>query len=228
MKTILWALWNRYGVARGAGKRLGAVAAVVFTLTGAVSVAAQDLRIAALGDSLTAGYGLAPGEGLVPQLEGWLRARGHAVQVLNAGVSGDTTSGGLARLDWTLADAPQAMIVALGGNDLLRGIDPALARANLAAILTRLQAEGVPTLLVGLNAPGNYGPEYQAAFNAIYPDLAAAHDALLLADLLAPITAQGPTGLMQADMIHPNPAGVALVVETLGPSVEALLARIGG
>ncbi len=201
---------------------------MVFTLTGAVSVAAQDLRIAALGDSLTAGYGLAPGEGLVPQLEGWLRARGHAVQVLNAGVSGDTTSGGLARLDWTLADAPQAMIVALGGNDLLRGIDPALARANLAAILTRLQAEGVPTLLVGLNAPGNYGPEYQAAFNAIYPDLAAAHDALLLADLLAPITAQGPTGLMQADMIHPNPAGVALVVETLGPSVEALLARIGG
>lgn len=204
------------------------IGAVVFTLAGAVSVAAQDLRIAALGDSLTAGYGLAPGEGLVPQLEGWLRARGHAVQVLNAGVSGDTTAGGLARLDWTLADAPQAMIVALGGNDLLRGIDPALARANLAAILTRLQAEGVPTLLVGLNAPGNYGPEYQAAFNAIYPDLAAAHGALLLADLLAPITAQGPDGLMQADMIHPNPAGVALVVESLGPSVEALLARIGG
>ena len=216
---------------RGTGKRAAALLAVVFTLLAPVSVAAQGLRITALGDSLTQGYGLMPGEGLVPQLEAWLRGRGHDVTVLNAGVSGDTTTGGLARLDWTLADRPDAVIVALGGNDLLRGIDPALSRANLDAILTRLAAEGLPALLVGLSAPGNYGPEYQAAFAAIYPDLAAAHGALLVPDLLAPLSeavASGapPSSVMQGDMIHPNPAGVARVVEALGPAVEALMGRV--
>ncbi len=205
---------------------------MVFTLLAGFSVAnAETLRITALGDSLTAGYGLAQGEGLVPQLQAWLQARGHDVSVQNAGVSGDTTSGGLSRLDWTLGDHPQAMIVALGGNDLLRGIDPALSRANLDAILTRLDADGIPALLVGLFAPGNYGPEYQAQFAAMYPDLAAAHGALLMPDLLAPITTQVATGiastdLMQGDMIHPNPQGVALVVAALGPLVEDLIARI--
>lgn len=216
---------------RGTGKRAAILLAAVFTLLVPVSVAAQGLRITALGDSLTQGYGLMPGEGLVPQLEGWLRGRGHDVTVLNAGVSGDTTTGGLARLDWTLADRPDAVIVALGGNDLLRGIDPALSRANLEAILTRLAAEGLPALLVGLSAPGNYGPEYQAAFAAIYPELAAAHGALLVPDLLAPlagaVAAGTPPGtVMQGDMIHPNPAGVALVVEALGPAVEELMGRV--
>lgn len=208
---------------------------VLFTLLAPVSVAAQGaspgLRITALGDSLTQGYGLMPGDGLVPQLEGWLRARGHDVTILNAGVSGDTTTGGLARLDWTLADRPDAVIVALGGNDLLRGIDPALSRANLDAILSRLTAEGLPVLLVGLAAPGNYGPEYQAAFLALYPELAESHGALLLADLLAPLAeamaAGTPPGeVMQGDMIHPNPAGVAQVVEALGPRVEDLITRV--
>lgn len=204
---------------------------MLFSAVAPISAAAAALRITALGDSLTQGYGLMPGEGLVPQLEAWLRARGHDVAVLNAGVSGDTTTGGLARLDWTLGDRPDAMIVALGGNDLLRGIDPALSRANLDAILARLQAEGIPALLVGLPAPANYGPEYQSAFAAMYPQVAAAHDALLVPDLLAPIAdrvAQGtpPASLFQADMIHPNPAGVALVVEALGPEVEALIARV--
>lgn len=216
---------------RGTGKRGAALLAVVFTLLAPVSVAAQALRITALGDSLTQGYGLMPGEGLVPQLQAWLTARGHAVEVLNAGVSGDTTTGGLARLDWTLADRPDAVIVALGGNDLLRGIDPALSRANLDAILTRLAAEGLPVLLVGLSAPGNYGPEYQAAFAAIYPELAAAHGALLVPDLLAPLAeavAAGapPESVMQGDMIHPNPTGVARVVEALGPRVEELMGRV--
>lgn len=194
---------------------------------------AETLRITALGDSLTAGYGLAQGEGLVPQLQDWLDARGHDVEILNAGVSGDTTTGGLSRLDWTLADEPDAMIVALGGNDLLRGIDPALSRANLSAILERLAADRIPALLVGLPAPGNYGPEFQAEFAAIYPELAAQFDTFLLADLLAPISAEMENGipattLMQRDMIHPGPAGVELVVEALGPRVEALIGRARG
>src|SRR5690606_38850001 len=130
--------------------------------------------------------GLAQGEGLVPQLQAWLDARGHDVEIVNAGVSGDTTMGGLSRLDWTLADRPDAMIVALGGNDLLRGIDPGLSRNNLDQILTRLAAEGIPALLVGLPAPGNYGAEYQSAFGALYPELAEEHGALLLPDMLAP------------------------------------------
>jgi acyl-CoA thioesterase-1 len=191
---------------------------------------AETLRLTALGDSLTQGYGLMPGEGLVPQLQAWLTARGHDVAILNAGVSGDTTAGGLSRLDWTLADTPDAMIVALGGNDLLRGIDPALSRSNLAGILEQLAADGIPALLVGLPAPGNYGAAFQAEFDAMYPDLAAQFGALLVPDLLAPITAAADAGtpmtdLMQGDMIHPNPAGVALVVEQLGPAVEALIQR---
>lgn len=211
------------------------VAATVFTLGTAISVAAtaraDPIRITALGDSLTAGYGLAQGEGLVPQLQAWLDARGHDVTLQNAGVSGDTTGGGLVRLDWVLADQPEAMIVALGGNDLLRGIDPALSRSNLAQILARLAADGIPALLVGLPAPANYGPEFQQAFDAMYPSLAADFGALLLPDLLAPIQARVDAGqpmgdLMQGDMIHPNPAGVTLVVEGLGPQVEALLARV--
>ena len=220
-----------YGVARGAGKLRRSIALAVFTLTTVISVAgaqAQSLRLAALGDSLTQGYGLAQGDGLVPQLQEWLRAQGHEVEVLNAGVSGDTTAGGLSRLDWTLADNPDAMIVALGGNDLLRGIDPATSRANLDAILARLQAEGVPALLVGLPAPGNYGPEFQQAFDAMYPELAEEYGAMLYPNLLQPITDKRDAGmryvdLMQADHIHPNAAGVALIVEGLGPEVARLL-----
>ncbi|WP_127104871.1 arylesterase [Pararhodobacter zhoushanensis] len=229
MKTILCNASGRYGVACAYSKLRGLAAAVLFTALAGVSVAdAETLRITALGDSLTQGYGLVQGEGLVPQLEAWLRARGHDVSVINAGVSGDTTTGGRARLDWTLADNPDAVIVALGGNDLLRGIDPALSRANLDAILTRLDDEGLPALLVGLPAPGNYGAAYQQAFSAMYPELAEAHDALLVANMMAPLTAEGiePRAVMQGDMIHPNPAGVLLVVEAMGPAVEELIARV--
>jgi acyl-CoA thioesterase-1 len=223
-----------YGVQRLADKLRRSMLALVSTWAMAFSVvpaAAETLRLVALGDSLTQGYGLAQGEGLVPQLQDWLEMQGIDAIVINAGVSGDTTAGGLSRLDWTLADEPDAMIVALGGNDLLRGIDPANSRANLSALLTRLEAEGIPALLVGLPAPGNYGPEFQDAFNAIFPELAAQHGAALYPDLLEPITARQSAGegigpWMQADMIHPNAAGVAEIVAAIGPSVAELLSRL--
>lgn len=190
-------------------------------------------EVVALGDSLTAGYGLSPGDGFVPQLQRWLGAHGASVTIVNAGVSGDTTAGALARLDWALTPGAKAMIVALGGNDLLRGLPPEEARANLDAILTRADAAGLPVLLVPMAAPGNYGPDYKEAFDAIYPDLAKAHGAMLAAPFLAPILAQPDrqaalNTLMQADGIHPNAKGVALVVEALGPRVMALIERIGG
>ena len=195
------------------------------------SALAQPLRLVALGDSLTQGYGLPQDQGLVPQLQAWLRAAGHDVIVINAGVSGNTTAGGLSRLDWTLADKPDAMIVALGGNDLLRGIDPAASRANLDAILTRLGAEGVPAMLVGLPAPGNYGPDFQQEFQAMYPDLAQRHGAALYPDLFSPITqkhraGESLDGLMQDDGLHPSAAGVGAIVAAMGPAVEAWLTGI--
>lgn len=189
------------------------------------------LRLVALGDSLTQGYGLAQGEGLVPQLETWLRAEGHDVIVINAGVSGDTTAGGVSRLDWTLADDPDAMMVALGGNDLLRGIDPSASRANLRAILERLQAEGIPAMLVGLPAPGNYGPEFRDAFEAMYVELAAEFEAALYPNLLQPMAEKHELGLtysemMQDDRIHPSAIGVLAIVEALGPAVSDWLESI--
>lgn len=198
----------------------------------AVPADAQGLRLTALGDSLTQGYGLPQEEGFVPVLQDWLQARGHEVQITNAGVSGDTTAGGAARIDWTLAEEPDAMIVALGGNDLLRGIDPASSRDNLDAILQRAGAEGVPVLLAGLPAPGNYGPDFKRDFEAMYVDLAAQHGAILVPDFLGPIGEKATQGLsladlMQEDRIHPNAEGVRQIVEALGPQVEELLARAG-
>lgn len=193
---------------------------------------AQEVVIAALGDSLTQGYGLPQQDGLVPQLERWLLARGQAVRLINAGVSGDTTAGGLARVGWTLGDDVDAMIVALGGNDLLRGIAPEMARANLDGILRAAEAADVEVLLVGLRAFNNFGPGYQAEFDAIYPDLAAEYGTLLMQDFLAAIMAPDADGqarvlpgYLQADGLHPNAAGVGRIVETMGPMVEALIAR---
>lgn len=188
---------------------------------------ADEVVIAALGDSLTQGYGLPADQGFVPQLQVWLLAQGHEVRLINAGVSGDTTAGGLARIGWTLTEDVQALIVTLGGNDLLRGLPPEAARANLAGILTVAADSGVELLLVGMHAPLNYGPDYQQAFDAIYPDLAAEHGTLYADSFLAPIMAvPDRRALMQADGIHPNADGVALIVEALGPEVEALIARV--
>lgn len=195
----------------------------------AIPAAADAVVIAMLGDSLTQGYGLPPRDGLVPRMKAWLEDRGHEVDLINAGVSGDTSAGGLARLDWTLTPEVDALVVELGANDMLRGIDPAVTRANLDSILSGAVDRGLPVLLVGVKATGNYGPDYKAAFDAIYPDLAQIHGARLYPDFFAPLvaaddgTAATRGRLIQPDGLHPTAAGVALVVEALGPQVEALI-----
>ena len=171
----------RYGLRRAILN--GAVAAGLL----ASPVIAEPVTIAALGDSLTQGFGLPPEDGLVPQLQRWLEANGAEVTLINAGVSGDTTAGGLARIDWTLTDEVDALIVALGGNDVLRGIAPEAVRANLDGILTKATARDLPVLLVGTEAPQNFGPDYKAAFDILFPDLAQTHGTLFHPNLLTPL-----------------------------------------
>lgn len=200
--------------------------ALVFTVF-AWPLQAQETAVLALGDSLTQGYGLLDHEGFVAQLRDWLAARGHEVRVVNGGVSGDTTAGGLARVDWSLTPDIKGMIVALGGNDLLRGLDPAVSRGNIEGILKIARDKGIEVLLVGMQAPGNYGPDYKAAFDALYPELAEQYGTLYAESFFAGIAGRGDiTGYMQYDGIHPNAEGVALIVEDLGPKVEALIARL--
>ncbi|WP_406675756.1 arylesterase [Roseitranquillus sediminis] len=202
-------------------------AGLVAVLAGA---AQAETVIAALGDSLTQGYGLPQEQGLVPQLQEWLDARGAEARVLNAGVSGDTTAGGLSRVEWTLTDEVDAMIVALGGNDILRGIDPAVSRDNIDGILGAAEAAEVEVLLVGVEAPGNYGADYKAAFDRLYVDLSEEYGTLLVESFFAPLEASGDRdtamqAYMQPDGLHPNAAGVELIVEALGPSVLELIDR---
>ena len=191
---------------------------------------AQPITLVAFGDSLTQGYGLPPEDGFVPQLQAWLTAAGEDVVVINAGVSGDTTAGGASRIDWTLTPDVDALIVNLGGNDMLRGVDPAESRSNLEAILVAAEAKNLPVLLVSLRAPGNYGADFKADFDAMYGDLAAKYGDLLADNYFFPLIDQSsrlldPT-LMQADGIHPNAAGVAVAVTSLGPKVQKLLAQV--
>ncbi len=185
---------------------------------------AQPIRILALGDSLTAGYGLRQSEGFTAQLENALSTNNPPVLVLNAGVSGDTTSGGLARLDWALGDRPDAVILALGANDGLRAIDPEVTRNNLTAILDRLQSEGLPVLLAGIYAPRNLGESYTAAFDRIYPELAEAYDAVLYPFFLQGVVTRPE--LNQADGLHPNAQGVAVIVDGIKPYVLELIERV--
>ncbi|WP_179378665.1 arylesterase [Jannaschia marina] len=192
---------------------------------------AETVQIVALGDSLTAGYGLPEGQGFVPQLQAWLDAEGVDAEIVNAGVSGDTTAGGLARLDWSMTEETDAMIVALGGNDLLRGLPVSASRANLDAILTEAaEARGLPVLLIGLEAPGNYGPDYQSDFNGMYADLAEEYAALMEPNFLGPLVADADMAtararFMQDDGIHPNADGVGVIVEAFGPRVVELAER---
>ena len=211
---------NRYGL--GAGF-VNAAAVAVAILLWAGAAAAEPVRILALGDSLTAGYGLARPDSFPARLAESLNAGGRAVQVINAGVSGDTTAGGLARLEWALADRPDAVVLELGANDGLRGLEPASTFANLDAMLSRLAAAGVAVLLTGMKAPPNLGEEYGADFAAIFPKLAEKHGVALYPFFLDGVAARPE--LNQEDGIHPNAQGVAVIVERILPHVKALIAR---
>ncbi len=176
-----------------------------------------------LGTSLTQGFGLPPGAEMPAVLEARLKAEGLDVRVINAGVSGDTSAGGLARLEWSLADHPDAAIVELGSNDALRGIPPAQTEKNLSAVLARLKAHHIPALLLGMIAPRNLGPEYGKEFDAIYPRIAKQHGAMLYPFVLEGV-ALDPK-LNQPDGLHPNAAGVRIIVERILPDVKKLIAR---
>lgn len=186
--------------------------------------AAKTMRVIAFGDSLTAGLGVAPEDAFPRQLEAALRARGHAVEVVNAGVSGDTTAAGLSRLDWVIPQDADAVIVELGANDALRGLPPSAARTNLDKIVTKLRARGLPVLVAGMLAPRNLGREYAAAFDPIFADIAKSHEALLYPFFLEGVAGQAK--LNQPDGLHPNAEGVATIVRGILPSVEKLIAQI--
>ena len=203
------------------------------TILCALPLAAEEVTLAALGDSLTQGYGLPADQGFVPQLETWLRDRGADVTIINAGVSGDTTAGGLSRVAWTLTPEVDAMIVALGGNDFLRGIDPAVSRANLDGILYAAREADVKVLLVGMQATSNYGPDYQREFDGMYGYLATGYGVPLFPSFFEGLRVAGDTAAevadyMQPDGIHPNAEGVALIVEAMGPAVLDLVRGAGG
>jgi acyl-CoA thioesterase I len=185
---------------------------------------AAEPHILMLGDSLTAGYGLAPGEALPVKLETALRADGVAVTIINAGVSGDTAAQGLARLDWALTDDVGAVIVALGGNDALRGLPSAQMKDSLQAILEALRNRKLPVLLLGMRAPPNLGADYVAEFEAVYPALATDYGVALYPFFLEGVAALPE--LLQDDGLHPNGAGVQELVKRLLPSVEALVAKV--
>jgi len=180
-------------------------------------------RLLILGDSLAAGYGLPQNKGFTVRLEAALKAAGESVQVLNAGVSGDTSAGGLARVDWALADQPTHVLVEFGGNDGLRGLDPKQMEANIEGIIVKLKAAKLPILLAGMMAPPNLGRDYAAAFNGVYQRIAEKHNVPLYPFFLDGVAAD--RNLNQADGIHPNEAGVEEVVRRILPSVRQLLAQ---
>lgn len=214
------------GAAYGARTRLAKAAATGFTLLAlsCTTVAARPIRLLAFGDSLTAGYGLPHEDGFEAQLGAALRKAGHDVTILDGGVSGDTSAGGVARLDWSLADNPDCALVELGANDGLRGLDPAAMQANLATILDQLAAHHIPTLLSGMYAPPNLGRTYDDAFRAVF-DTLSRRPGLLYDPFFLQGVALDPT-LKQADGLHPTAKGVAIIVARLLPLVERLLAEV--
>ena len=192
-------------------------------LTAASAAADAPVKIVALGDSLTAGFGLPGGDAFPVKLEKALKAKGIAATVANAGVSGDTASGGLARVDWSIPDGTDAVIVELGANDALRGIDPAVTRKAIDAILSRLKERKIAVLLCGMRAPPNMGADYAKTFDAIFPALAEKHGVLLYPFFLDGVAADAK--LNQGDGIHPTAQGVDVIVTRIMPHIEQLIAR---
>jgi acyl-CoA thioesterase-1 len=188
-------------------------------------IAAEPVRIVAFGDSLTAGRGLEAKDVFPVKLEAALKAKGYDVRIANAGVSGETATASLARLDWSIPNGTRAVILEIGANDALRGISPAVPRLALDAMIRRLKERHIEVLLVGMRAPRNLGSEYAAAFDRIYPDIAKTHDLVLYPFFLDGITVD--SRLLQPDGMHPTAAGVDIIVEHILPSVEALMARLG-
>lgn len=195
-----------------------------YAISGPASAQPKPIEIVAFGDSLTAGYGLAPADGFAPQLEAHLRAKGLNVRVRNGGVSGDTSAGGRARLNWVLSPATRAVIVELGANDMLRGISPKLTRQNLEAILIELQTRNLPVLLAGMMAAPNLGEAYSRQFNPIYRELAKKYNAVYYPFFLEGVAANRALNI--SDGIHPNRDGIAVIVKNISPAVEKLLAQI--
>jgi acyl-CoA thioesterase I len=190
-------------------------------MIGETPAAADTPVILDFGDSLTAGYGLAPEQAFPARLEAALRREGIEARVVNGGVSGDTTAGGLARLEWALADKPDLVILALGANDALRGIDPATVRGNLDKMIRKVEAVRAKVLLVGMLAPPNWGEEYKTAFDRIFPELAKIHDVPLYPFFLEGVAMKPEFN--QPDGLHPNERGVAVLVERLAPVVARLV-----
>jgi len=200
------------------------VAIVLLVWLNVAQAGTQPIRILAFGASITAGYGLDAADSLPAQLEAALRAHGIDATVINSGVSGETSAGGLARLDWALADNPDLVIVDLGGNDALRAIDPKTTEANLDAIVARLKAEKRGVLIAGMLAPPNLGADYQAAFNAVFPAVAARYGVTLYPFLLDGVATD--PALNQEDGIHPNAAGVKVIVERMLPTLLQAIQRL--
>lgn len=200
---------------------------VFLAICGAMpSARAEPFKIVGFGDSLTAGYGLGTDQGFTDRLQAALRAKGHDVSVANAGVSGDTTSGGLARLDWSVPDGTQLVILELGANDMLRGVSPDITRKNLDEMLSKLKQRKIAVLLAGMRAAPNLGPDYQNAFDAIFPDLAKKYEVVLYPFFLDGVA--GQPGMQLEDGLHPSVEGVDQMVERILPTVEKAIAAVSG
>lgn len=201
------------------------LAALALATPAHAAPAGRPLKLVALGDSLTAGYQLPADAAFPAVLERALKAKGYDVSIANAGVSGDTTTGGLDRVDWSVPDGTDGVILELGANDMLRGTDPAVPAKALDAIVSKLKARGIPVLLAGMRASVNLGPDYVARFDAIYPELAGRYGLILYPFFMEGMA--GKDGMTLPDRLHPNAKGVEVIAAGILPSVEEFLGRLG-